>query len=136
MESLKKYLLGIYTKLPKESSPQSTAQRKVNDIRSFIENEQPEVIEHLQDVNFTAIQTIDDVTTAIVNWNEIFNGVRRLVDQCERCLRAATFTHVKVIRELQDVQIAVAGVISRAIAQLAKINNTPMREIGFEQLFG
>jgi len=116
------FLEGINNLLPGETAGEVLQRTQCNTMIQALSNNEDLIMAYLLDVNFTTM-TNDDLTRSLVEWNEVFGRIDGLARRIPRELGLVIYKHEKARRLLLEVQIAVARVISRAIARLSILQN-------------
>ena len=114
---LDQLLIRIQDVMPGERAPERQQRSSCNSIIQELRNQEDIVLSGLQNVTFANMNN-DELTISLVEWNNRFCRMDELATRIPRELGAVTFKHMEAVNLVLQVQLAVARVISRAIAKL------------------
>ena len=119
MDATRKLLSDIKRNVPQTGKGRQHQREKCGLIIQDLDNYEDAVLKGLSEVDFKDIENLKKLQRNIISWKRLFDKVDEFRDEIGRQLGGATNLHKDVVRSLQEIQIEVGLVISRAIARLA-----------------
>jgi hypothetical protein len=135
MDNLRRYLQAVNRQVPR-TPPGSQQQYRICGelFQNLVNEDLPAIKVALIELDFTAMDN-DALTTSLIQWSTMFRDIGALVALIGRVLSIPQRPHMQIIVNLQEIQLSVGGVISRAIARLAILNQRTVPELDVDSLF-